>query len=85
MTFKQSLIKGIGLVLGKTTTDSAELKARLERLHADGVVFAGCENTLARMKIDRKELVSFATTVPSGVAEVIRKQADGWAYIKSGG
>jgi uncharacterized protein len=77
--------KGIGILLGKTSAENAELKSKLEKLHAAGVVFAGCENTLSRMKIDKKDLVEFATTVDSGVAEVIRKQSAGWAYIKSGG
>lgn len=63
----------------------AELKAKLEKLHADGVVFAACENTMKREKIEKKDLVELTTTVDSGVSEVIRKQEEGFAYIKSGG
>ena len=64
--------RGIGMPLGKTSAENAE-KAKLEKLHAAGVVFAGCEKTLSRMKIDNKELVELSTAVDSGVAEVIRK------------
>ena len=64
---------------------NAELKAALEKLHADGVIFAACENTMKREKIEKKDLVELSTTVDSGVSEVIRKQEDGFNYIKSGG
>ena len=77
--------KGVGMLLAKTSTEHAELKAKLEKLHAAGVVFAACENTMKREKLDKKDLVELSTTVDSGVSEVIRKQEAGYAYIKSGG
>lgn len=77
--------KGLGMLLAKTSAENAELKAKLEKLHADGVVFAACENTMKREKIETKDLVELSTTVDSGVSEVIRKQEEGYAYIKSGG
>jgi uncharacterized protein len=77
--------KGVGMLLAKTSAENAELKAKLEQLHADGVVFAACENTMKREKLEKKDLVELSTTVPSGVSEVVRKQAAGYAYIKSGG
>ena len=77
--------KGVGMLLAKTPAENAELKAKLEKLHADGVIFAACENTMKREKIEKKDLVELSTTVDSGVSEVIRKQEDGYAYIKSGG
>lgn len=36
------------------------------------------------MQITKGQLVSLATTVDSGVTEVICKQEAGYAYIKSG-
>ena len=77
--------KGVGMLLAKTSAENAELKAKLEQLHADGVVFAACENTMKREKLEKKDLVELSTTVPSGVSEVVRKQGEGFAYIKSGG
>lgn len=77
--------KGVGMLLAQTSADDAELKAKLEKLHADGVVFAACENTMKREKIEKKDLIELTTTVDSGVSEVIRKQEEGYAYIKSGG
>jgi uncharacterized protein len=77
--------KGVGMLLAKTAAENAELKGKLEQLHADGVVFAACENTMKREKLEKKDLVELSTTVPSGVSEVIRKQEECFAYIKSGG
>lgn len=57
---------------------------RMEKLAAGGVVFAACENTMLRKKVSRSDLLPFATTVDSGVAEVVRKQEQGWSYVKSG-
>jgi hypothetical protein len=77
--------KGLGMLLAKTAAANPELKATVEKLHASGVVFAVCENTMKRMQITKDQLVPLSTTVDSGVSEVIRKQEVGYAYIKSGG
>lgn len=76
--------KGIGLLLGKNAAANPEIKKMMQRLHRNGVVFAACNNTLTRLKIDPRELVQVAVIVDSGVAEVVRKQEAGWTYIKSG-
>lgn len=75
--------KGIGLLLAKTSAANPDLQAILKKLHGDGVVFASCENTMKRMALEKKDLIEQATTVDSGVAEVVRKQGAGWAYIKA--
>lgn len=77
--------KGIGMLLATTAASNLEMKATVEKLHAAGVIFAACENTMKREKLDKKDLVALSTTVDSGVSEVIRKQEQGYAYIKSGG
>jgi hypothetical protein len=76
--------KGIGMLLATTAAANPEMKGTVEKLHASGVVFAVCENTMKRMQIAKDQLVPLATTVDSGVSEVIRKQEMGCAYIKSG-
>ena len=71
---------GIGIMLKR----NAALTARMEALAKQGVVFAACNNTLTRKKFARSELLPFVIVVPAGVAEIIEKQAAGWAYIKAG-
>jgi len=77
--------KGIGMLLATTAAANPEIKTTVEKLHASGVVFAVCENTMKRLTITKEQLVGIATSVDSGVSEVIRKQESGYAYIKSGG
>lgn len=71
---------GIGFMKkneAKTAKEIASLKAR-------GVTFAVCENTLKQRKIDKSEILPEAVFVPVGIAELVLKQEEGWAYIKAG-
>ena len=72
--------KGLGLIL---KTNEA-MRERLQSLSNADVRFAACENTMRGMGVSKEDLMPFATTVDSGVAEVVRKQETGWSYIKSG-
>lgn len=71
---------GLGLLL-KVSGFQTE---RLKRLAGKGIAFAACENTMKRKGVTRKHLYDFATTVPAGLAEIIKKQGQGWSYIKIG-
>lgn len=77
--------KGLGMLIAKNAAENPEMQEKLQKLHADGVVFAACENTMRRKKVETKDLVEQASTVDSGVGEVIRKQGEGFFYIKIGG
>ncbi len=72
--------KGLGMLAAKNNT----LTDRMKKLAEGGVVFAACENTMKKKNVTKDQLVPFATTTDSGVAEVVRKQEAGWSYIKSG-
>lgn len=71
---------GIGLFLIKGNA----MADRLNKLTHSGVVLAACENTMRSKHIKKENLLSFVTTVDSGVAQVVRKQEAGWSYIKGG-
>jgi uncharacterized protein len=72
--------KGITALL-KTNTAFEE---RLKKAAADGVVLGACQNTMRIRKITSQDIFPFATEVDSGVAELIRKQEAGFAYIRAG-
>lgn len=73
--------KGLGmLTAAKSGAHSERMKQNANR----GVVFAACENTMKRQHVKKEELVAFAKTVDSGVAEIVRKQEAGWSYVRSG-
>lgn len=73
--------KGLAMIR-KSNSEQAE---RLARIASTGVTFAACQNTMRRMKVQKSDLFDFAVPVDSGVAEVVRKQEAGWAYLKGGG
>lgn len=65
-------------------TATTQQAAKIRDLHAQGVDFVACENTMRDRKIKREDLVADCRTVPSGVVEIILKQDAGWAYLKAG-
>ena len=72
--------KALGMLLAKGN-DHPE---RTKKLSEAGVVFTACENTMKKKNVTKDDLLPFATTTDSGVAEAVRKQEAGWSYIKSG-
>jgi len=58
--------------------------SKLQKMNLKDVVFAGCEFTMAQRKYKREDLVPFATTVPFGIVEILKKEQEGWLYVKLG-
>lgn len=57
---------------------------KLNKMDLDGVSYVGCEFTMSQKNIKRDELVDFAATVPYAIAEIVKKEQEGWSYIKLG-
>lgn len=53
-----------------------------QKLSEAGVNFVVCRNSLESYSIDEDSLPAFVTVVPAGITEIVRKQAQGYAYIK---
>jgi intracellular sulfur oxidation DsrE/DsrF family protein len=51
-------------------------------LAARGVLLAACANSLIYLEIARETLLASVVVVSSGVGELVKKQMDGWAYIR---
>ena len=56
--------------------------AAIQQLQARGVVFAACENTMKRTKVEKSQLLQNVLTVPMGIGEIVTRQQEGWSYIK---
>jgi intracellular sulfur oxidation DsrE/DsrF family protein len=69
---------GIGMVRA-----GSEVAARVGEAVAAGVKVMVCQNTMRALKLEPKDIHPQAGYVPSGVGELIRKQTEGWAYIRS--
>jgi intracellular sulfur oxidation DsrE/DsrF family protein len=59
------------------------VKARIADALKSGVIINGCQNTMNAMKLVPADMLPDITYVPAGVVEVMRKQQQGWAYIRS--
>jgi intracellular sulfur oxidation DsrE/DsrF family protein len=70
---------GPGLaMLAKTNT---AYEARLKQLSDRGVKLLACRNSMKNRKVKTEDLFPFAGQVDSGIAEIVKKQEAGWAYI----
>jgi uncharacterized protein len=55
---------------------------QIARLAQRGVHFAACANSLRQMDLAADALLDSVQVVPTGVGELVRRQADGWAYVR---
>ena len=73
-----------GKALNFLVTDKSHLVSEIEAMTKIGVVFNACENTMNKYGIRKDMLIPSANSVPSGVAELVMKQEEGWSYLKTG-
>ncbi len=73
-----------GLALNLLVASKTPMAKDITELAKTGVSFIACENSMRKYHILKADLVIEATTVPSGVAEVVIKQEAGWSYLKAG-
>ena len=65
--------------LAKESDGQAE---QVETLSKRGVRFVACQNSLDHLNMQRSDLLDLVEVVPAGVSELVKKQMDGWAYIR---
>lgn len=56
--------------------------AEMRRLADAGVRFTACRHALSSFGIHPEQLLAFVQVVPSGILELARRQAEGYAYIR---
>lgn len=59
------------------------VRQRIAAALKSGVKINACQNTMEAMKLAPADMVPDIGVVPSGVVEVMKKQQQGWAYIRS--
>jgi hypothetical protein len=70
---------GPGIEMIKKTNTAYE--ERLKRLADRGVKLLACRNAMKNRKVKTEDLFPFTGQVDSGIAEIVKKQEAGWAYI----
>jgi hypothetical protein len=73
-----------GKALNFLVKEKSHLVSEIESMTKLGVVFNACENTMNKYGIRKDMLIPSASSVPSGVAELVMKQEEGWSYLKTG-
>lgn len=68
---------GIGMLKA-----DAESAPRVGEAVQAGIAVLACENTMRGMKLTRAQLHPLSSAVPSGAAHLIRRQTEGFAYIR---
>ncbi len=53
----------------------------IREMAEQGVRFVACHNTMAARGLSPGDLLEVVQVVPSGVGELVRRQAEGWAYV----
>jgi intracellular sulfur oxidation DsrE/DsrF family protein len=56
--------------------------ARIDEALAAGVKVAACENTMKAQKLAQADMLPNLTYVPAGVTQIMKRQQQGWAYIR---
>jgi intracellular sulfur oxidation DsrE/DsrF family protein len=70
---------GPGLPMLKA--DSA-VAGRLSGTIADGVGLMACENTMRNTKTQKSEMHAGVSYVSSGVTHIMKRQREGWSYLR---
>lgn len=67
------------LITGKTTQHE-----KIIQFKKAGIQFIACENTMMERKVAKESIIEEAGFVKMGIGEIVRKQEQGWSYIKAG-
>lgn len=68
---------GIGMLKWEAVTAS-----RVEEAIKSGISIVACENTMTAQKLDKDDMNGAVSYVPAGVVQLMRRQQEGWAYIR---
>jgi intracellular sulfur oxidation DsrE/DsrF family protein len=68
---------GIGMLKLESPVSSRLLDAT-----NNGVAVNACENTMRGQKLVKADMLANVTYVPAGVVEIVRRQQEGWAYLR---
>lgn len=68
---------GIGMLKGESTAANRVIAATKA-----GVAVVACENTMQAMKLTKADMNPAIGYVPAGVVELMKRQGEGWAYVR---
>ena len=69
--------------LDMVTKGKSVVPAEISVLAGKNVAFRVCAVAMKKWNLDKSQLVPGVVTVPDGIYEIVRKQKEGYAYIKA--
>lgn len=72
----------LGDALAALQKTDTELQAALNKAAESGIVLAACQSSMRTRNVTSQDLFPFAAEVPSGLAEVVLRQEEGYSYVK---
>jgi intracellular sulfur oxidation DsrE/DsrF family protein len=55
---------------------------KIDKAIGQGIKIVACQNTMKMKKLTKEDMLPSIGYVPSGVAEIIRKEKAGWSYVR---
>ena len=74
-------IVAYGPGLGMLKADS-KVEARLAQAQTDNIALLACENTMTNTKTTKADMYPGISYVSAGVTHLMKRQREGWAYIR---
>jgi hypothetical protein len=60
----------------------SDWRDRVTQVIDEGIRVIACENTMASMKLTRKDMLGGVEFVKTGLAHVMKRELEGWAYAR---
>jgi hypothetical protein len=60
----------------------SEAGVRIDKAIGEGIKILACQNTMKAQKLTQSDMLPSVSYVPAGVVEIIRKEKQGWAYLR---
>jgi uncharacterized protein len=61
---------------------NSKVAARVNAAMDQSVDIVACGNTMEKMKLTKADLIGGSRVVPGGVIEIMKRQSEGWSYIR---
>lgn len=60
----------------------SKVAGRMNGALDSGIGLRACGNTMKKMKVSKEDLVGGVTMVQAGVTHIMKRQGEGWAYVR---
>jgi len=64
-------------------SENNDMEDPINELSSKGVRMLACEKAMKKYEVDKSDLLSCVSTIPAGVVQLVKRQEEGWSYIKA--